>query len=160
MNLFSTRTLRTVSVSLCVIALGSWLLACSVAQTQDKSKPFPVADYDYTSFDEHGDKVVQGRISITSSELRRIGSEQHTQLKGSWDLKKVGKQEKIGNQEGTGALIGSIQIGEIYLDLNPNMSDANVVLRGKIEGKRFHGTWSFNGYAGPISKGTFEAIKK
>jgi hypothetical protein len=155
-----SNSLRTASIFFSMLTLGCLVVACSVARTADGAKPFPVGDYDYTSYDEKGDKVVQGIISITSSELRRIGSEQKTQLKGNWDLKKIGKQEKIGNQEGTGALIGSIENGEIYLDLNPNMSDANVVLRGKIDGKRFHGTWSFNGYAGPISKGTFEAVRK
>jgi hypothetical protein len=49
---------------------------------------------------------------------------------------------------------------EIYLDLNPNINDANVLLRGKIEGKRFHGTWSFNGYSGRVTGGTFEALRK
>src|SRR5215510_3301690 len=144
------------------LAFGGYVLACSTAKPLAQTKPSPLGDYDYTSFDEKGDKVVQGRISITSSEPRRIGSEVSTQLKGDWELKKVGKQERIGMQEGKGELIGSIDkdTGEIYLDLNPNISDANVVLRGKIEGKRFHGTWSFNGYAGPVTKGTFEAVKK
>ena len=143
-----------------MLLLGGGVVACSIAKTSDQSKPFPLGDYDYTSYDGKGDKVVQGRISITSSELRRIGSEQTTQLKGNWELKKVGNQEHIGLQEGKGELIGSIDKGEIYLNLNPNISDANVVLRGKIEGKRFHGTWSFIGYAGPTIKGTFEAFRK
>lgn len=152
--------LRSGSAYLLMLLLGCGVVACSIAKTSDQSKPYPLGDYDYTSYDGKGDKVVQGRISITSSELRRIGSEQTTQLKGNWELKKVGNQEKIGNQQGKGELVGSIEKGEIYLDLNPNMSDANVLLRGKIEGKRFHGTWSFNGYAGPISQGTFEATRR
>jgi hypothetical protein len=152
--------LRNGFIYLLILLLGSAVVACSIAKTSDQSKPFPVGDYDYTSYDEKGDKVVQGRISITSSEPRRIGSEQSTQLKGNWELKKVGNQEHIGRQEGNGELIGSIDKGEIYLNLNPNISDANVVLRGKIEGKRFHGTWSFIGYAGPTIKGKFEAFKK
>jgi hypothetical protein len=153
-------SLRIGLVHLLMLVLGCSIVACSIAKTSDQSKPFPLGDYDYTSYDEKGDKVVQGRISITSSELRRIGSEQTTQLKGNWELKKVGNQEHIGMQEGKGELIGSLDKGEIYLNLNPNISDANVVLRGKIEGKRFHGTWSFIGYAGPTIKGTFEALKK
>lgn len=151
---------RIVFIYAFMFSFGCCVLACSIAKTSDQSKPFPLGDYEYTSYDEKGDKVVQGRISITSSELRRIGSEQSTQLKGNWDLKKVGNQEHIGNQEGKGELVGSIDKGEIYLNLNPNISDANVVLRGKIEGKRFHGTWSFIGYAGPTIKGKFEAFKK
>jgi hypothetical protein len=92
--------------------------------------------------------------------VRRIESGVQTQLKGNWELKKVGKQEHIGAQEGKGDLIGSLDKGEIYLNLNPNVDDANVILKGKIEGKRFHGMWSANGYAGPVSKGKFEATKQ
>jgi hypothetical protein len=135
-------------------------LGCSVARTSVTEKPFPVGDYKYASYDDKGDKVVEGRISITSSEVRRIGSEEQTQLKGNWELKKVGTQEHIGMQEGKGELIGSLDKGEIYLNLNPNISDANVILQGKIEGKQFHGTWAVKGYAGVVSQGTFEAIKQ
>jgi hypothetical protein len=71
-----------------------------------------------------------------------------------------GNPERIGGQVGTGELDGSIIKGEIIIDLNPKMNDANVYLRGTIEGRRFHGKWSFNGYAGPISEGTFEANRK
>lgn len=156
----SHRPLRIAFIYVFTLTLACCVLACSIAKTSDQPKPFPVGDYEYTSYDEKGDKVVQGRISITSSEPRRIGSEQSTQLKGNWELKKVGNQEHIGKQEGKGELIGSIDKGEIYLNLNPNISDANVVLRGKIEGKRFYGTWSFIGYAGPTIKGKFEALKK
>lgn len=102
----------------------------------------------------------EGRLSITSVEQRRIGSEESTQIKGNWELRKVGTQEKIGPQEGSGDLIGSIIEGEIYINLNPNISDANVNLRGTIEGKRFYGKWSFDGCAGAISRGTFEATGK
>lgn len=158
--MFSLISLRIGLVHLLMLILACSIFACSIAKTSDQAKPFPLGDYDYTSYDGKGDKVVQGRISITSSELRRIGSEQQTQLKGNWELKKVGNQEHIGLQEGKGELIGSIDKDEIYLNLNPNISDANVVLRGKIEGKRFHGTWSFIGYAGPTIKGTFEALKQ
>jgi hypothetical protein len=137
-----------------------YVLACSVAKSVDAEKPFPLGDYQYTSYDEKGDKVVEGRISITSTEQRRIGSEESTQLKGNWELKKVGSQEKIGGQVGSGDLIGTINKNEVDINLNPNISDANVYLRGKIDGKRFHGTWTFSGYAGPVSKGTFEATRK
>ena len=143
-----------------VFMLSSLALACSTVKTSEPAKPFPVGDYRYTSYDVNHDKVVEGRISITSSEVRRIGSEDKIQLKGNWELKKVGTQQRIGLQEGKGDLIGSIEQGEIYLNLNPNVSDANVGLRGKIDGKFFRGTWTLVGIAGPINKGTFEAVKE
>jgi hypothetical protein len=139
--------------------LSGYILG-TVARPIAPSTPSEIGDYQYTSYDEKGKKVVEGRISITSSERRRNDAEETTELKGNWELKKVGKQKTIGAQEGTGELIGSDDNSEIYLNLNPHHSDANVILRGKIEGQRFHGTWSFNGFAGPIIKGTFEATKK
>ena len=48
----------------------------------------------------------------------------------------------------------------VYIDLNPNILDANVFLRGTIDVKRFHGKWTFSAYTGPVSEGTFEAIRK
>src|SRR4051812_16149086 len=151
--------MRTLTAILCVV-ICAYVLACSTTRGVDSNKPFPVGDYQYTSFDEKGDKVTEGRISITSSEVRKIYSEETTQLKGNWELKKVGNQERVGLQEGKGDLVGSIDKGVIVINLNPNISDANVYLRGKVEGKRFHGTWSFNGYQGPVTKGTFEATKQ
>ncbi len=44
--------------------------------------------------------------------------------------------------------------------LTRHIFEANVYLHGAIEGRRFHGTWSFKGYAGAITEGTFEAIRK
>jgi len=142
-----------------VLVFSSLALACYVANSSQAQKPFPVGDYRYTSYDDKGDKVVEGQISITSSEKQRIGAEEKTQLKGHWEFKKVGNQEHIGLQEGKGDLIGTLDNSQIYLDLNPGTADANVVLQGKGDAKGFRGTWSFNGYAGPLAKGKFEAIK-
>ena len=136
------------------------VLACSKSHGVEQEKPFPVGDYEYSGYDQKGTKIVEGRVSITSVEKKRIGPEDTIQLKGNWELKKIGDPEHIGGQLGTGNLVGSITNGEIDINLNPNMSDANVYLRGTIEGRRFHGKWVFSGYTGPVSQGTFEAIRK
>ena len=135
-------------------------LACSKSPGGEQAKPFPVGDYQYSGYDQKGTKIVEGLVSITSVETKRIGSEDTIQLKGKWRLDKIGNPERIGDQVGTGELIGSIIKGEIIINLNPNINDANVYLRGTIEGRRFHGKWSFNGYTGPVTQGTFEAIRK
>lgn len=140
--------------------MAASVLACSKSHGIEPTKPFPVGDYQYSGYDKKGTKIVEGLISITSVETKRIGSEETVQLKGKWRLDKIGNPERIGGQVGTGELVGSIIKGEIIIDLNPNMNDANVYLRGTIEGRRFQGKWSFKGYAGTISEGTFEAIRK
>jgi hypothetical protein len=40
------------------------------------------------------------------------------------------------------------------------MNDNNVNLHGKVEGKRYKGTWSYSGFAGVITSGTFEASRE
>jgi hypothetical protein len=145
---------------LIILSLCCYVLACSASNSTEQTKPFPTGDYQYTGYDSDGGKMVEGQLSITSVESRRIRSEESIQLKGNWTLNKTGSQEKIGPQVGSGEFVGSIIKGELYLNLNTNMADNNVMLKGTIEGKRFHGTWSFNGYAGPINKGTFEAVRK
>lgn len=143
-----------------ILTLSCYVLACSPPKNIEQTKPFPVGDYQYTGYDKSGGKIVEGQLSITSVESRRIRAEETIQIKGNWQLNKVGNQEKIGPQVGSGELIGSIIKGQVHINLNPNISDSNVILKGTIEGKRFHGTWSFNGYAGAINQGTFEATRK
>ena len=135
-----------------LLALGCFVLSCSMARTAEQSKPFPVGDYQYTGFDSSGAKIVEGRLSITS--VKSTGFE------GEWQLSKIGNPERIGPQVGTGTLAGSIIEGKLYINLNPNMSDNNVNLTGAIEGARFQGTWKFVGYAGVLTQGTFEATRR
>ena len=151
--------MKVLTTYLLVFALGFYALDCSGKKKSDapkndapQAKTFPLGEYQYTGYDEGGAKIVEGRLSITS----RDGD----QLKGSWELKQIGEPGRIGPQVGSGELIGSINGNEVSLDLNPNMNDNNVNLRGQIEGKRYTGTWSFNGFAGRISSGRFEATAK
>jgi hypothetical protein len=152
--------MKNISPYLILLILSCYIVACSMPGGLTQSKPSEVGDYQYTGYDKNGVKIVEGLLAITSVESRRIRTEDTIQVKGNWRLNKIGEPERIGPLVGTGELVGSIIKGELYLDLNPNISDSNVNLRGTIEGNRFHGTWSFNGYAGAINHGTFEARKK
>ena len=152
--------LMKIATALLLTMMLAPVLACSKSHGVEQEKPFPVGDYQYNGYDQKGTKIVEGRVSITSVETKRIGKEDTVQLKGNWELKKIGDPERIGGQVGTGNLVGSIINGAVDINLNPNMSDANVYLRGTIEGRRFHGKWVFSGYTGPVTQGTFEAIRK
>lgn len=142
---------------LLVFALGLYALDCSGKKNDAKNnapqpKTFPLGEYQYTGYDDGGVKIVEGRLSLTS----RDGD----QVKGTWELKQVGELHRIGPQVGSGDLIGGISGSEVSLELNPNMNDNNVSLRGKVEGKRYKGTWRYSGFTGVISSGTFEATAK
>jgi hypothetical protein len=155
-----SRAMKILRPYLVMLILSGCVLACSMTKNTGETDGSPKGDYQYTSFDSNGRKVVEGRLSITSAERRRIGSEETIQLKGNWELKKVGNQEKIGAQVGTGELTGSIENNEIYINLNPNIRDGNVILRGTFDSKGFHGRWTLSIISGVINQGRFEAIKK
>ena len=152
--------MKAANTYLLILTLSSYFLACSTAKPVEQAQSPLIGDYHYVSYDQKGERVVEGTLSIASVERKRINADEVTEVKGTWQLRKVGSQERIGLQEGSGELVGSIIEGELIINLNPNISDANVYLRGKVEGKRYQGRWSFRGYAGTISEGRFEAIKK
>ncbi len=138
---------------LLVFLLGCYALDCSGRKNNTPpARTFPLGDYQYTGYDEGGSKIVEGRLSLTSLDGE--------QFKGTWELKQVGEPKNIGPQVGTGDLVGTVHGTEVRIELNPNMNDNNVSLSGKVEGKRYQGTWNYSGFAGRISSGAFEATAK
>ena len=152
--------MRIAKLYLMILALSYCALACSMPKASDQVKPFPVGEYQYTGYDSKGTKIIAGLLSITSAEPKRINSVDTIELKGTWQLDKVGNPERIGPQVGSGDFYGSLVNGEVRIGLNPNMNDNNVNLAGKIENGRFSGEWSYSGFAGRLNQGTFEATKK
>ncbi|HJU55533.1 MAG TPA: hypothetical protein VJ715_13210 [Pyrinomonadaceae bacterium] len=147
--------MKILTIYFLVFMLGFYALDCSGKKNTNAPSPpktFPLGEYQYAGYDEGGSKVVEGRLSITSRK--------DDELKGTWELKQLGAPQRIGPQVGSGDLVGSVHGTEVALSLNPNMNDNNVDLRGKVEGKRYTGTWSYSGFAGIISSGRFEATAK
>src|SRR5579884_3686455 len=86
---------------LLALLAGCYALACVVSKPQEQQQQrFPAGDYQYSGYNKQGGKIVEGRLSITSVETRRIGSDEVTQIKGDWQLNKVSSEERIGAQEG------------------------------------------------------------
>ena len=137
---------------LALILLLSLPSHCSRSNKVRQSQPSPLGEYQYTGYDKGGEKIVEGRLSIES-----LAS---TQIKGSWQLNKIGNPEKLGPQVGKGTFAGEIKEDRVTINLNPEMADNNVNLAGRIDGLNFRGTWSFSGFAGEINRGTFEARRK
>jgi len=152
--------MKSTSLYLIMLTLSGYVLACSMTKIIDQAKPFPIGDYQYTGYDKDGARIVEGQLSITSIEPNRNKHEESYEIKGHWQLSKIGNPDKIGPQVGRGDLFGSTGKGGIYIDLNPNMNDDNVILLGRIEGRRFHGTWMYSVLTGAINQGTFEATRK
>lgn len=135
-----------------LLTLAFSLSGCASLKAVKQAKPFPLGDYSYTGYDRNGKKIVEGSISITSLEKDSI--------RGEWRLEQVGQAEHIGPQVGAGALTGTVAESSVYINLNPNMADNNVNLVGQIDKGRYSGKWSYNGYAGSMNYGTFEATAK
>jgi hypothetical protein len=144
--------MKTLTAYLLAFVLSFYALDCSGKKNVPQAKRFPLGEYQYTGYDENGVKVVEGRLSITSLEAE--------QVKGTWEFKQIGEGKRIGPQVGSGDLVGSVNGKEVYINLNPNWADNNVNLRGKVEGNRYRGSWSHDGFAGSMSAGTFEATGK
>ncbi len=120
--------MKMASMYLLSFVLGFYIWNCSGAKSVQQSKPFPLGEYQYAGFDKKGDKIVEGRLAITSREEDRI--------KGEWQLNKIGNPERIGPQTGKGECDGLVQEDSLFLNLNPNMVDSNVHLKGKIKDGR------------------------
>jgi hypothetical protein len=144
--------MKMASAYLLLFVLGFLIWNCSGARSVQQSKPFPLGEYHYAGFDKKGDKIVEGRLAITSREGDRI--------KGEWQLNKIGNPERIGPQTGSGECRGLIQEDNLFINLNPNMVDNNVNLKGNTKDGRYSGTWSYDGVGPGINRGTFEAVKK
>lgn len=130
------------------IVVGLLLLSCF----NQRATMFPLGDYQYTGYSSKGDKIVEGKVSIISREGNRLA--------GKWRLKTIGDPKIIGPQVGEGNLEGELNQDRLIINLNPAASDSNVVLTGEIEGGRFHGKWSFDGFAGSMNQGLFEASRQ
>ncbi len=128
----------------------------------------PQADaqaYTYTAYDSTGAAIVQGTLRIDFREVEDEGCSRHCNrylLEGTWDLEQIGDADRIGQQVGEGELRGSVrEDGRAYVNLNPNIEDDNVTLRGMFESEgldRLEGEWTYGGW-GLYNRGRFEVSR-
>ncbi len=113
----------------------------------------PIGTYKYTALDQEGKVIAAGELYITAATPSSVT--------GTWEIKTAAPQEMTGPQNGKGAIHGSVEpkSGLIYLDLNPDMMDNNVVLTGIFKDGKLSGAWGWYGYAVKI-KGSFTAELK
>ena len=124
-------------------------IACT-ANTQDRSTSgISVGIYHYIAKDKSGAIGAEGKLEIASLEADAIG--------GKWEIKTSAPMSKTGPQNGKGKIGGQLSRNKIILDLNPAWRDNNVVLSGRFQKGKLSGTWDWNGIAGTMAEGTFEA---
>ena len=107
--------------------------------------------YDYTAFNSSGTVVAQGWLFLKL---------QDDQVKGEWNVKKIGTAENIGPQIGSGTLAGEHKGDSIWVDLQPQMRDNNLLLQGCLRNNTYSGKWIYVSFIGPTNTGTFTANGK
>ena len=134
-----------------IVSLGLILIAIilTVGCSGDDSSSPSTGQYRYTAF-LNSTLVVEGTIQIDSLNAQNVS--------GHWDFHAVGEpRNDIGPQIGSGNFVGSLDGSALTINLNPEMADNNVTLSGIFDANTIRGQWSFSGFAGVISQGSFMA---
>jgi hypothetical protein len=111
--------------------------------------------YDYAACDDAGRLVLLGRLTIAIDPAGAVS--------GTWEIDWAPGADcstDVGPQTGTGELVGSLEGGVLFVDLNPGWADANVLLSGTWRGGGASGSWTFVGFTGPRTSGTFIAARR
>ena len=128
------RIILSLTTSLMVV-----LASCTQSTAPRIDNPHGVFQGSLVMYDSTGDNPINGRLSISRGDS--------TDLSGNWNL-----------QNGqSGKLAGTMTDSTLWMNLNPNLVDANTILFGTFDGASIKGRWIFDGFAGPINHGTFIA---
>lgn len=125
-------------------------LYCDPLSDDDEDR-IPSGAYSYTAYDSLETIVVTGWFTLEFQDS--------TNIEGEWHFKKVGNPENIGPQVGDGELIGQKDDSIVYIELNPQYRDNNVLLVGEISGNEYTGEWIWSTIIGVTNKGIFRAVK-
>ena len=103
--------------------------------------------------DASGVPVLEGRISLTMSD--------DSVLSGAWDIHwRTGADTtaQVGDQVGTGELLGRRFSDRLEFDLHPGNYDNNLLVTAWPTSDGFRGEWTWSTIAGPAAHGTFRAL--
>lgn len=120
------------------------LVFLGVLACQDKGSEIdgePLGVFRYTGFDSSQAVVDRGWLSLSVKDFRSV--------RGDWMLENTG----------SGQLAGFLSNDTLYIDLHPQYRDHNLILFGTLRGKYYRGIWSWIGFPGVMSSGTFEAVR-
>ena len=134
---------KTLLLSLCIAQVT---IACGLHGAAGTSLA-----YAYRGFDSNSVEIVNGTLQIAIDSSNRVS--------GRWEFKSVNAAKNIGPQTGSGKLRGRVDANTVKLDLNPGVADNNIQLEGVMTVTKLTGTWGWNGFAGRIKGGKFEALR-
>jgi hypothetical protein len=143
---------------LLVLAACLALAGCSLLYPNGGAESDFEDVYDYTAYDGAGGVVVTGTLYLVHVPNDVAGEPDY--LQGRWVLR--ARAEGVGPQDGQGTLGGTAERdGTFYVNLNPEMADNNVFLRGAFQDERarMEGEWSYTTFVGEVAGGRFEAVR-
>jgi hypothetical protein len=107
----------------------------------------PLGYFAYTGYESTNVAIDRGWLYLT---IKDEAMTEPPGISGRWSLK----------NSGSGDLAGSLVNDTVWINLHPQFKDHNLILVGRLEGKRYWGIWQWIGFAGVMSKGTFVAIRQ
>ena len=125
-------------------------LGCNRDKSVDSYEPIDV--YSYRAYDSSGKKIIQGWFEISMVDS--------SQIKGAWHLHKTANVGEVGPQTGDGNLRGRVYNDSVFINLNPDFIDNNVILRGPVFDYITEGEWSWVNFKGIVKKGNYKAIRE
>src|SRR5262245_5610803 len=147
-NIIELRSIESYLLCMTIGRLGLILVTILllVSCNDDENK---IGTYHYSAFLDNV-LVVEGTMEFSNLTVQDAS--------GTWNFHAVGEpRNDVGPQIGTGQFTGSFDGTVANINLNPQFADNNVTLHGTFTGTTLRGEWSFSGFAGVISHGTFMA---
>ena len=114
----------------------------------DKTTVETETAYQYVGYTHDGVAVVRGTLTLSVSDVGRVV--------GRWELRGA-DPGRIGPQVGRGTLTGNVVNGILFVNLNPQNADNNVLLSGRFSRTEYVGRWEWVGFRGVLNAGTFRA---
>ena len=143
--------MRLVTGILVVLSVG----ACSTDESHSMPEGVIVAgSLSYQATTLAGEPLIRGRMTI---DVRPDST-----IVGTWSAgwaPGADRTVEVGDQIGTGTLVGRQMEDGAYIDLNPGYADNNVILLPVRTDRGFTGTWYWSTIAGPRTYGKFTALR-
>jgi len=134
-----------------LLAIAAFFLILIGCKEDNSVQPVSSGPFQYTAYDTIGTPIVSGWMTINIQDS--------TQVTGEWHFNKVNDPHNIGPHTGDGNFAGGFDNGRLYINLNPNYIDNNVILNGEFQTTTYSGTWIWSSFSGISNRGNFQAVR-
>jgi hypothetical protein len=136
-----------------VLRLLTLFLLVGMATCHRSAAPAPsiIGFYELTAYNNSGQRVFTGTISLTSVDQKYISGQCSI-------VRERDAAPTILDQ--SSRCRAELEEKKITIDFAPSMDDGGIVLEGEIRDDRMPGRWMFKSFAGIQPQGKFEAPKR